>query len=294
MGIHFSLDTRTEAIALDIRRAKEMRLTWATLCYQGQEQLLRCARMIWESGILPICRQNTPIGRGHPFYEDARLLRENGIPAYIQIFNEPSDHREWNRARPKEYKQKWSELWAQKATEVYHAGGLPGLQCLHPEEAQAAIDALGPDNQVWERVWFCAHNYGLNHPPAWQEDYWCVLGFQFFAEVFENRLGFVPPIICGEGGWLYGASDDRRYPRVDGEVHARYTRKMYEWFRKGTLSNGEPLPDYLFAVCPWILSGPSDEAWYGYTTKALTVQGVKDIPPFERQPGVPATQAAMG
>jgi hypothetical protein len=135
---------------------------------------------------------------------------------------------------------------------------------------------------VWERVWFCSHNYGLNHPPEWRENSWCVLGFQFFVEIFRSRLGFVPPVVCGEGGWLYGAYDDHRYPRVDGHLHARYTREMYEWFRTGRLSNGEPLPDYLFAVCPWILSGPSDEAWYGFTTKVLTIQAVKDIPHFVR------------
>ena len=57
---------------------------------------------------------------------------------------------------------------------------------------------------------------------------------------------------------------------------------MLKWFRKWRLSNGEPLPDYLFAVCPWILSGPSDEAWYGYTTKAMTIWAVKSIKPFVR------------
>jgi len=282
VGIHFGLDTRSEAIALDIRRAREMKMTWATLCYQGDEQLLRCARMIWDAGIMPICRQVTTIGRGYPFDRDARVLIENGIPAYIQIFNEPSDEREWKRARPKDYIQRWSQLWAQAATGVYNAGGYPGLQCLRPKELEAAIDALGVDCPVWERVWFCSHNYGLNHPPEWQEDYWCVLGFEFFAEICNDRLGFVPPIICGEGGWLYGAYDDHGYPRVDGDVHARYTREMYEWFRTGRLSSGEPLPDYLFAVCPWILSGLTDEAWYGFTTKGVTIQAVKDIPDFVR------------
>jgi hypothetical protein len=282
MGIHFGLDTRSEAIALDIRRAQEMKITWATLCYQGDEQLLRCARMIWDAGIMPVCRQVTTIGIGHPFERDARSLVENGIPAYIQIYNEPSDEREWERAQPRDYTDKWAHLWALKATEVHNAGGYPGLQCLHPKELEAAIDALGVDNPVWRRVWFCSHNYGLNHPPDWQEDYWSVLGFQFFAEMFNNRLGFVPPIICGEGGWLYGAYDDHRYPRVDGDVHARYTREMYEWFRTGRLSDGKSLPDYLFAVCPWILSGPTDEAWYGFTTKVATIQAVKDISHFAR------------
>jgi hypothetical protein len=282
MGIHFGLDTRTEAIELDIRRAKEMRFTWATLCYQGEEQLVRCARLIWDAGIMPVCRHVLSINRNHPFGRDARLLVENGIPAYIQIFNEPSDDREWKNGRPKNYVAKWSGLWAQKAREVYDSGGYPGLQCLGLNEAEAAIDALGAGSPVWERVWFCCHNYGLNHPPEWQEDLWCVLGFQFFAELFQRRLGFVPPIICGEGGWLYGASDDRRYPRVAGELHAKYTKWMLRWFRKRRLSNGEPLPDYLFAICPWILSGHNDEAWYGYTTKELTIWAVKSIKKFVR------------
>ncbi len=293
MGIHLGLDTTTQAIALDIRRAKELNMTWATLCYQGDEQLLRCARMIWDAGIMPICRQVTTVGVGHPFDRDARVLLENGIPAYIQIFNEPSDEREWKHRRPRDYIERWSRLWAQKATDVYNAGGCPGLQCVHPEELEAAIDALGADSPVWDRVWFCSHNYGLNHPPEWQENYWCVLGFHFFAGIFKQRLGFVPPVICGEGGWLYGGYDDHRYPRVGGNLHARYTREMYEWFRRGTLSNGEPLPDHLFAVCPWILSGLSDEAWYGFTTKAATIRAVKDIPGFVRDSSAPSDGVAI-
>jgi hypothetical protein len=233
---------------------------------------------------MPVCRHVTNIDRNYPFGRDAHLLIDNGIPAYIQIFNEPSDDREWKNGRPRGYIGKWSELWAEKATDVYNSGGHPGLQCLNLEEAEAAIEALGAGSPVWQRVWFCSHNYGLNHPPDWQENEWCVLGFEFFADLFQKRLGFVPPIICGEGGWLYGASDDRRYPRVDGETHAKYTKAMFRWFRKGRLSNGESLPHYLFAACPWILSGPSDEAWYGYTTKALTIWAVKSIKEFVRLP----------
>jgi len=231
---------------------------------------------------MPVCRQILSIGRTHPFGRDAQLLVENGIPAYIQIFNEPSDHREWKRERPRDYVDRWSSLWAEKAHDVYNSGGYPGLQCLSLEEAEAAIDALGASSPVWRRVWFCSHNYGLNHPPEWQEDLWSVLGFQFFASLFQRRLGFVPPIICGEGGWLYGASDDHRYPRVGAELHAKYTRSMLRWFRKRRLSNGEALPEYLFAICPWILSGPSYEAWYGYTIKEMTIWVVKSIKPFVR------------
>jgi hypothetical protein len=294
MGIHFGLDTTSEAMALDIRRAQEMRMTWATLCYQGEEQLLRCAKMIWEAGIMPICRQITPVGRHHSFGTDAQVLVANGIPPYIQIFNEPSDPREWENGRPRDYVQKWSRLWAQKAEEVYDAGGYPGLQCLSLAELEAAIGALGVGSPVWQRVWFCAHNYALNHPPDWQEDVWCVMGFRFFADVFQRRLGFVPPIICGEGGWLYGAYDDHRYPRVEGELHAKFTKHVYKWFRRGKLTGGAPLPDYLFAVCPWILSGRTDEAWYGFTTKVLTVEAVKSIPEFARVRAASADRSGEG
>jgi hypothetical protein len=282
MGIHFGLNTTTEAIAQDIARAKEMRLTWGTLCYQGEEQLLRCAKMMWDAGIMPVCRQVLSIDRRHPFGRDAKTLIEHGIPAYIQIFNEPSDPREWEEDRPRDYKKKWAELWAEKAEDVYNSGGYAGLQCLSLEELEAAIDALGVGSPVWQRVWFCCHNYALNHPPDWKGDVWSVQGFLFFADVFRRRLGFVPPIICGEGGWLYGASDDPRFARVVGEIHAKYTRHVYKWFRRSKLTGGAPLPAYLFAVCPWILSGPTNEAWYGYTTKELTIQAVKSIPEFER------------
>ena len=282
MGIHFGLDTTTEAIALDIARAKEMRLTWGTLCYQGEEQLLRCAKMMWDAGIMPVCRHVLSIDRRHPFGRDAQILAEHGIPAYIQIFNEPSDEREWEKERPRDYKQEWAGLWAEKAMDVYNSGGYPGLQCLSLDELEAAIDALGVGSPVWQRVWFCSHNYALNHPPDWKGDVWSVQGFLFFADVFRRRLGIVPPIICGEGGWLYGASDDPRFPRVVGEIHAKYTRHVYKWFRRRKLTGGAPLPAYLLAVCPWILSGPHDEAWYGYTTKELTIQEVKSIPEFTR------------
>jgi hypothetical protein len=120
---------------------------------------------------------------------------------------------------------------------------------------------------------------------------WSVLGFEFFAEAFQRRLGFVPPIICAEGGWLYGAYDDHRYPRVEGELHAKFTKHVYKWFRRGRMTGGIPLPDYLFAVCPWILSGPSDEAWYGFTTKVQTIEAVRTIPEFVRAPAAAADRS---
>jgi len=60
----------------------------------------------------------------------------------------------------------------------------------------------------------------------------------------------------------------------------------------GTLSDGSPLPDYLYAVCPWILAGSGSEPWYGSTIKTKTIEAIESIPEFVRgqgpvQPDVP-------
>lgn len=287
LGMHLGLEERLRGAAFeeDIARIKAMRIKWAVIAFAaGEDVMLAVAKRLHAEGIMPIVRKVlTNIDGRYDFGRDARMLVEAGIPAYVQIFNEPGDPREWERGRPKDYVQKWAGLWAQKANEVMKAGGYPGLQCLQPEELDAVFAVLPPGDPVWRRMWFCSHNYGLNHPPDWKEDHWCVLGFQVFAQKLREYLGgYVPPIICGEGGWLYGASDDKRYPKVGPQLHAAYHAQMFEWFRTGKLSDGEPLPDYLFAICPWILSGPSDEAWYGFTEKTATIQAIQAIPAFQR------------
>ena len=48
-------------------------------------------------------------------------------------------------------------------------------------------------------------------------------------------------------------NQDERYPKVEAPLaHAVPARGMFEWFRTGVLSNGEPLPDYLFSVYPLV------------------------------------------
>ncbi len=130
------------------------------------------------------------------------------------------------------------------------------------------------------------HPYGLNHPPSYQEDLNAALGFLQFARVFEEEIGFVPPMIAGEGGWKYGASDDDRFPSIDDQLHRDYHAEVFNWFRGGTLSNGEPLPDYLFAFCPWLLSSKMDDsAWFDSFAgdRVLTIEAVTDIPSFTRR-----------
>ena len=72
---------------------------------------------------------------------------------------------------------------------------------------------------------------------------------------------------------------------VTQTLHRDYLLLVYGWFNSGKLSNGEALPDYLFAVCPWILSDPTDPAaWFDSTSgnRQLVIQAVENLPPSVR------------
>jgi hypothetical protein len=118
------------------------------------------------------------------------------------------------------------------------------------------------------------------------EDSDAVLGFRAYAKVFEEEIGVVPPMIAGEGGWRPGEAQDSRFPMVDTGLHRNYIMDLLGWFSSGSLSDGEPLPDYLFAYCPWLLSDPTDPAaWYDSRSGdlTLTTQSVAATPPYRRR-----------
>lgn len=331
LGIHLGLEFSEEALAADLSRVKDQGLKWVLLVPGDEIQLEKAIRLFWPQGIMPVVRPYTLIDRGHDFVRDVRVMQDCGVPPYIQIYNEPGDHREWSDV-PQGSRGKRPDLplfvskWVNNALAVYDAGGYPGLQVLDVgllREVIAETRRRGVMH-LWGRAWFCPHNYGLNHPPRypydpvnqegipvqhpewefvapieevnrWREegknpgqtiydDYNGVLGFLAFTKVFEEELGFVPPMICGEGGWQYRSSQDRRYAVVGDYLHARYHQQMFSWFKTGRLSNGVPLPDYLFAVCPWILSGLEADAWYSKTmgTREETITLVKRLLPFLR------------
>ena len=93
-------------------------------------------------------------------------------------------------------------------------------------------------------------------------------------------------MIAGEGGWRPGDAQDNRYPPLSEEAHRDYHIAVYDWFRTGVLSDGEPLPDYMFAFCPWLLADPSDPAaWFESQSgdRFLTIYAVENMPGFERR-----------
>jgi hypothetical protein len=270
-----------------ISRLIDMRMKWALVIYGDENQLKMAAPKFRDAGITVVWRKMLyPGDKYFDWGRDVQVLQSLGVPPYMQIYNEPSLETGWED--PPVPKEAFMEDLVRAARDVHNAGGYVGLQFVDPQwlrEALQEIKLHGGD-LMFGRMFFVPHPYGLNHPPSYQEDLNAVLGFLTFAQVFREEIGFVPPMIAGEGGWMYGATDDGRFAKIDDQLHRDYHVEVFNWFRTGTLSNGEPLPDYLFAFCPWLLASKMDDAaWYDSFAgdHTLTIEGVKAIPPFTRR-----------
>jgi hypothetical protein len=299
-GLHFRIGLTAESIAWSVDRLKSIDAKWTLIYAQDEIQAERAAAACWQAGIMPVTRIGKKIDEFFDPIPYVAALKRVGAPPYVQIYNEPSDSREWRKdVTPEDWLPVFGRNWAQQAARVADAGGYPGIQVLEKVELDAAIDAVAANGRtdIWQKAWFCTHNYGANHPPAYPydigitvfEDFYGVLSFLAFAKWMQERIGFVLPVIGGEGGWQYGQDQDRRYPKVDNagplKYHAQYHREVFDWFRTGLLSNGEPLPDYLFSVTPWIAGGWGADDWWGGVlgTKTDTVDAVASIPKFVRR-----------
>ena len=304
-GIHFALDLGVNTLATYIPKMVELGIKWAVF-YAGDEmQAETVAVAAWKAGIMPVIRPKCLINGGQPnWVKFVQNIQQHDIPAYIQIYNEPGDNREWSGGHtPSNYLSTFGPRWSVAAAQIYDAGGYPGLQTLSRDEILAAVDAVraGGRMDIFGRTFFSLHNYGINHPPAYpyddlnqkdhpqatiMDDDTAVLNLIEFAIWMQDIIGFVLPMIGGEGGFIYGSADDNRYPKLNQPYHAKFHVEMYNWFKNGRLSNGQPLPDYLFSVAPWILAGFVEaEAWYGgpLGDKTETIEAVKAIPPFVRK-----------
>jgi len=288
-GLHYVQSPSGDAFESrqQIARLQALKVRWTVVNYIGHGQLVQLAPLFARAGIMVIWRPYvSPLVKYDFWADDVRFLRSLGIPPYIQIYNEPNlEQAGSNIASPQEtYHQ--NLIGAVKA--VYEAGGYVGLQHIDVEWLRASLRALKAAGlaSTFDRLFFIPHPYGLNHPPAYDADLYGALGFRVFAQVFREEVGFVPMMIAGEGGWRPFEAQDNRYPAVSLELHRDYLLAVMGWFQTGVLSNGEPLPDYLFAFCPWLLSDTNDPAgWFDNRAtgdRTLVIDAVKALPDFVR------------
>jgi hypothetical protein len=288
-GMHFlaSQYYTPEEVDRQIARLKEMNVKWSLVIY-GDENMLRIAAPRFrDAGIMVVWRRM--LGADVTYYDwgrDIAILSEYGMPPYMQLYNEPSLSVEWDEGGPDI--DEYLPRFLQAAQDVYNAGGYVGLQFVREDWLLAALDALKQHGgeRVFERMFFIPHPYGLNHPPEYDADVNAVLGFLPYAAIFEREIGFVPPMIAGEGGWAIGSEHDATYPKVTEEMHRDWYVTLFSMFQTGVMPNGDPLPDYFLAFCPWLLSDFIDDtAFYDSYAgpKTLTIEAIKAIPPFERR-----------
>ncbi len=272
---------------IQIPRLKDLQMRWVLAIYSDENQLRLAAQQFKAAGIVPVWRRYLrAYQRYYAWDRDIQILKEIGLPPYMQVYNEPDTGEEWDGREVN--RDEWVPYAVQMAKDVYNAGGYVGLQVLDEEWLRVFLQTVKAQKgeRLFTRMFFVPHPYGLNHPPNYVEDDNGVLGFRVFVEVFQQEIGFVPPFIAGEGGWKYKATDDNRFPMVDDKLHAQYHVELFRWFLEGKLSDGSPLPDYLLAFCPWILAGQLEgAAWYDSFEgdRTLTIAAVKKIPIFTRK-----------
>jgi hypothetical protein len=308
IGLHFHLDLRDEFIATTVEHLKSIRATWTMIYAQDELQARRAATACWREGIMPVVRIGKRVDENFDPVPYVQALLAIGAPPYVQVYNEPEDAREYKDARkPNDWLGMFARNWVRQASRVVAAGGMPGLQVLERVSFDAAVDAVNASGgqEIWKHAFFVQHNYAENHPPAYPydernqrdkpgqtivQDHLGTLSFLAYAAWMQERIGFVMPIIGGEGGWLFGAEKDLRYPKVESALHAQYHKEMFEWLRTGLLSNGEPLPDYLFSITPWIAGSFTfaGQNWWGNILRpdgklTATIEAVQSIPPFVRR-----------
>jgi hypothetical protein len=288
-GMHFLVEGyyTDEELDFHIARLRDMNVKWCLVIYKDELHLERAAIKFREAGIMVVWRKFLrPDQLYFNWGRDIEILEQVGMPPYMQVYNEPAVGQEWEDEPIN--KEKFLKNLRRTCQDVYNAGGYIGLQFVSEEwltDALRDLKAHGGE-RIFQRMFFIPHPYGMNHPPSYQEDVHSALGFLVFADIFQKEIGFVPPMIAGEGGFKYGATDDARFPKVDDQLHRDYHVELFNWFRTGVLSNGQPLPDYFFAYCVWLISDRMDDnAWYDSFAgdRVLTIEAIKAIPPFKRQ-----------
>ena len=268
---------------VQIPRLKGLQIRWVLALYSDENQLRLAAQQFKAAGVMPIWRRTLrAYQRYYAWDRDIKILNEIGLPPYFQLYNEPDVEAEWDGRDVN--RDQWIAYFVQAAKDLYNAGGYVGLQVLDEEWERAVLGAIKAQKgeRIFGRMFFVPHPYGLNHPPNWTQDETGVLGYRIFADVFQQEIGFVPPFIAGEGGWKFKATDDNRFPMVDDKLHAKYHVELFNWFLTGKVSDGAPLPDYLFAFCPWILAGEMEgAAWYDSFegNREVTISEVKKLTP---------------
>jgi len=284
VGIHFGSPTLPN-IEKYLPTLIDMRAKWVVLADESPDLIGKVAPILIDNGIMPIARPQTYLDSRPNWANKARWCKS----PYVQIYNEPGDTREWEHKRPSEWWGIFVEKWIGAAHKVRSVGCYPGLQVTSTDELRWMLQDMSAryETDLWSDMWLSLHLYpseGCAPIATCHED--DMLAFLKYAEVCEEIMGFVPPMIITETAWTPS--------QASPETRAKWMVEVFEWFKGGEYhyyiegwgrSEGQPLPDYLFAVCPWILFGRW--LWFGLSwtdniDNVSVLEAVKAMEPFTR------------
>lgn len=274
---------------VNVQRLQQLGARWTLVVYADENIIKMAAPVFAEAGIVPVWRKML---RAHqPYYDwarDVELVKSYGLPPYFQIYNEPSLLEEWELSDSGPDVSRFTSNLIQASQDVYNAGGYVGWQFVNQEWLGHAIDEVQRrgGQRLFERFFYIPHPYGMNFPPDYTADGRGVLSYRYYADQLRQRLGFTPMMIAGEGGWKINNTESPNYPPLSDASHRDYHVELFNWFRTGVLSDGQPLPDELFAYCVWLVADRGDDnAWWDSFAgnRQGTIDAVSAMPAFQRR-----------
>lgn len=249
-----------------VRELQEMKIKWAVILNGGTDAGRNdyLVKRLTQAGIMPVMRIYTPGLQPIPTEELEALVRhyrDMGV-YYYQIYNEPNLRFENNGRDPDV--SRYLDLWVPAARAVVRAGGLPGFGALSPggdmddlEFLRAALRELKRRGQVdvLDRAWLSVHNYAGHHPIADTGDGWGFFRYRRYADIIQEELGRLMPMIGTEGGVYPGNG-------LTVQEQVERVRQAYAY-----LAQREP---YFLAYSHWIIA---NEAGGGHD-KAFSYQAL--------------------
>lgn len=258
-GMHWipTVAQSPEVVDRYVAAMKDMHIKWATFLNDGANIGANdyLVQQLKANGIEPVLRVYTPglqpisgdLGAMVKHYADLGV-------AYFQLYNEPN-HSVENDGRQPDV-NRYLDLWIPAAKTVLENGGLPGFGALSPggefkdtDFLSQAIDGLRARGELGllGRSWLSIHNYQGDRPVDDTEGF---TRFKVYADILQQKLGRLLPMIGTEGGTFAAGPEDE----------PRRTQLVTDAYRY--MAQREP---YNFAYSYWVIAnaagGGHDPAW---------------------------------
>ncbi len=232
---------------------KELGATWVTVWAADENQVDKIKPLV-DNGIEVVLRFHPVNAKPHPNYVPPREYIAKFVAAGIHYFvagNEPNLNQENEGGGPEVI----ARQWMMASDNIKAAGGIPLLYPMSPGGDQYHRDMLegimkwlkaNDALDTLDGAGVAIHNRPHNKPLDFRDDT-SFLEYEWIDDLVVRYFGRSIPIIGTEAGYTVGEDRDRRFPKIDPEMHKAYNMGIIEGFRDGRWR------DSLFAENFWVL-----------------------------------------